>query len=111
MGRRKAAGRYRFRGTVALPNLHRGMMIVKELIKLLFQLDAEGIPAGKNPFQATEIRFFHVRQTDQSFIKGGNTGNEIAAVFRNQLGIALCRKSRHKNAAASGGKHGMNTYP
>ena len=76
-------------------------MIGKETVELLFQFDRQGIAAGEDAFQTAEVGIVHRRKTQQGFIQGRNTGNEIALVFGDQLGIALGGKARHQDAAAA----------
>ena len=66
----QAAGGDGLGGAVALPHLNGGFVVVQELVQLLFQLDGQGIAAGKNALQAAEVSALHIRQTEQRFIQG-----------------------------------------
>ena len=106
----QAAGGDGLGGAVALPHLNGGFVVVQELVQLLFQLDGQGIAAGKNALQAAEVSALHIRQTEQRLIQGGNARDEVAALLDQILGVALGGEPGNQNAPAALGQHGVDAH-
>ena len=97
-------------GAVALPDLDHGVMVVEEFVKTLLQLHAEAVAAGVDALEAAEVRVLHLGQTQQGLVEGGDTGDEVAAVLEEKLGVALSSEPGHQDAAAAAGQHGVDGY-
>ncbi len=108
--RRQAAGGDSLGGTVTLPHLHNGVVVIKELIKLLLQLNGQAITAGENALEAGEVGIIHAGQAQQRLIQGGDTGNEIALILHDLLGIALGGEPGNENAPAAAGQHRVDAH-
>ena len=108
MGRSQAAGGHRFGGAVAFPHLNGGLVVIEELVELFLQFHRQGVSAREHALQTAEISAIHRGQAQQRLVQGGNTGNEIAAMLDDQLGIAFGGKAGHQNAPPALGQHGMD---
>ena len=83
-------------------------MGVEEFVEFLFQFNGEAVAPGEDAFEAAEICAVHAGQTQQRLVKRRYAGDEVAAVFGDEPGVALGGKPRHENAAPALPEHGVN---
>ncbi len=108
--RRQAAGRDSFRRAVALAHLNDRLVVIEKLVELLFQLHRQRIAAGEHTFEAAQVRVLHALHAQHRLVERRHTGNKVAAVFHDLLGIILGIDARDQDAAAGALQHGMNAH-
>ena len=108
--RRQAAGRDGLGGAVALAHLDDGLVVVKEFVQLLFQLDGQGVAAGEHALEAAQIGVFHALHAQHRLVERRHAGDEVAACLDDLLGIVLGIDARDQDAAARSLQDGVDAY-
>ena len=110
VGGGQAAGGHRLRGAVALPHLNDRVVVVQEPVELLLQLNGQAVAAGEHALQTAEVGAVHAGQPQQRLVQSGHTGDKVALVLHDLLGVALGGEPGDEDAPSALGQHGVDAH-
>ena len=106
--RGQAACRDALGQTVALADLHGGIVRLEEVVDLLLELNRQAVAAAEHALEAAEVRAFQLVRAQQRLKERRNAGDDVGLLLDEKLCIRRDVELRHQNAARAANQRGVN---